>query len=416
MMPRRALTRWVWGAALLAGLAGCAKPRPSADQVLARLSQAYRNLKTLRERVEVNIQTAIQGEVVAPPQDMKLSWTFAQPDKIHYEVSGYRAVTVAADGKKAYTVLPEALECVVSNPPAKLSDLPSLQYATAAMVGINELRLLEGSDPRRLLSHIRMAPQESRVRGVSCYVLSGDLPAEALREVGATQGSQRIWVGRGDYLIHRSLTKVHRTTTAPIVGRRPGAGPQITERDEIARVEVVRVEPNVALPANAFSYTPPTGYRIVTDIRGKPFPAVALPDLQGRPVSFERYRGKTVVLLFWASWDLGSMNQLLVVQRFRNEHPDRDLVVLTASLDVDKAPAEAALRTQKVTLPTLMAGGDLEKRIAALDLVSLPKIFLLDQKGTIRDVISSQISLQELVQAVRAVRSGEPVATPAESP
>lgn len=34
----------------------------------------------------------------------------------------------------------------------------------------------------------------------------------------------------------------------------------------------------------------------------KPAPAFALPDLEGRTVRLEDYRGKVVLLYFWATW------------------------------------------------------------------------------------------------------------------
>jgi cytochrome oxidase Cu insertion factor (SCO1/SenC/PrrC family) len=34
----------------------------------------------------------------------------------------------------------------------------------------------------------------------------------------------------------------------------------------------------------------------------KPAPAFALPDLDGRPARLEDYRGKVVLLFFWATW------------------------------------------------------------------------------------------------------------------
>ena len=34
----------------------------------------------------------------------------------------------------------------------------------------------------------------------------------------------------------------------------------------------------------------------------KPAPAFTLPDLEGRPVSLESFRGKVVLLFYWATW------------------------------------------------------------------------------------------------------------------
>lgn len=34
----------------------------------------------------------------------------------------------------------------------------------------------------------------------------------------------------------------------------------------------------------------------------KPAPAFALPDLEGRPVRLEDFRGKALLLFFWTTW------------------------------------------------------------------------------------------------------------------
>jgi peroxiredoxin/outer membrane lipoprotein-sorting protein len=330
-----------------------------------------------------------------------LEWTFAQPDKIHYRSSGYRAVTVVSNGEQVHTVLPEALECIVSNAPATLTELPSLYYARSAVVGVTELKLLEGADPAALLEDIRLEPKDEKVAGVRCHVLTGELPESELRNIEGRRGRQRLWIGWDDSLIHQSLVQVQRVTEQDLIVGLPTARTEEIQQTDTLRVEVTEVTPNVALKDDAFDYTSPPGYRVVTDLRGKPFPDVSLPDLEGRPVSFQDYRGRDVILAFWSSWNPGSLTQLEVVQEFREAHPEESLVVVSATLDVDKSVAARALRDHEVTLPALRAGGDLERRIAALDVVSLPKIFLVDKDGIIRDVLSTQVSLPELVEIAR---------------
>jgi hypothetical protein len=184
-------------------------------------------------------------------------------------------------------------------------------------------------------------------------------------------------------------------------GALPGAKPEEVEHYETLVVKATRLQPNPTLPRDAFVFAPPAGYRLVINWVGKPLPSLTLPDLQGRPVALERYRGKDLLLVFWASWNPYAVHQLLALQEFRTRHPGPGLVVLTATLDVAKADVQHQLQVNHVALPTLLAGGDLEARVAPLDVSSLPKLFFVGKDGVIRAVVAHPLDLAELEATAR---------------
>src|SRR6266550_7088411 len=61
-------------------------------------------------------------------------------------------------------------------------------------------------------------------------------------------------------------------------------------------------------------------------------PALALRDITGAEHSLEEYRGKIVVLNFWATWCLPCKYEMPLLVNLQNRYPDR-IVVVGASLD-----------------------------------------------------------------------------------
>jgi outer membrane lipoprotein-sorting protein len=391
--------------ALLApAFSGCARHRPTADQVLARMVKAYAQLDTLREEVKARVTTTRSGVTAsAGTVDLAINWTFARPNKIRCTIAPVQRIEVVSDGKQLTTVLPETLEAMTAEAPDRVSDLPQVRYAATAAVGLNEFRLLDGLDPADFLTNVRLEPDDARVRGVRCYVLAGELPASTLEQLDAAFGDQRIWVGRDDSLIRRYAVNLRWVTQRHAMEARPDAKADVLERYESLQAVVTQLEPNVAPAPDTFVYTPPEGFHVVANLRRQPLPDITLPDFQGRPVPLSSYRGKDLILVFWASWDLGSVDELWVVQQFRDRHPRKDLIIVAATLDVSTADAKRLLRERNISLPTLQAGGDLAQRVKTLDVVTLPKIVLVDKQGIIRDLIADPIALPDLEAAARAV-------------
>jgi hypothetical protein len=62
-------------------------------------------------------------------------------------------------------------------------------------------------------------------------------------------------------------------------------------------------------------------------------PEIALPDSTGNIISLSSFRGKKVVVIFWASWSSASLNFLSEIADKIKEHHRNDLVLYEVSLD-----------------------------------------------------------------------------------
>ena len=118
---------------------------------------------------------------------------------------------------------------------------------------------------------------------------------------------------------------------------------------------------------------------LVTD-SGKPAPAFALKDFQGRPVSLADYKGKVVLADFWATHCVPCVKALPELQALHAKYGPKGFAVLGLTVDEKAAPVEKAVKRAKVAYPILMAN---PKVWNAYRVSALPSLVLIGRDGRI---------------------------------
>lgn len=118
---------------------------------------------------------------------------------------------------------------------------------------------------------------------------------------------------------------------------------------------------------------------LVTD-EGKPAPAFRLTTFDGKPVSLADYRGKVVLLDFWATFCPPCVAALPELQALQSENAARGLVVLGVTVDDRAALVNKATSRAKVTYPILQATPEVWN---AYKVTALPAIILVGRDGNI---------------------------------
>jgi cytochrome c biogenesis protein CcmG/thiol:disulfide interchange protein DsbE len=113
-------------------------------------------------------------------------------------------------------------------------------------------------------------------------------------------------------------------------------------------------------------------------------PAIELRDLEDRPVSLAAYRGRPVIVHFWASWCIPCRTEFPIYKQVRTEHAADGLEVL-AIIYRDSAEAAAGFyRSQGADWPALVDPGG---RVAAQwGVIGLPITYFVDRDGLVRGV------------------------------
>jgi len=115
---------------------------------------------------------------------------------------------------------------------------------------------------------------------------------------------------------------------------------------------------------------------------GASAPPLRLPSLSGAEVALESYRGRVVLVNFWATWCPPCVEEMPSLERLHRALAGEGLVVLGVSVDEDGAALEAFVRRAGVTFPILRDPGG-RGPTAAWRTTGWPESFVVDGTGRI---------------------------------
>lgn len=122
---------------------------------------------------------------------------------------------------------------------------------------------------------------------------------------------------------------------------------------------------------------------------GGPAPSFEAETLEGKKVSLEDYRGKVVLLTFWATWCEPCKKEMPEIQAAYEKHKEEGLAVLAVNFGEKQGPARAFFQKTALTFPSLLdRRADIAERFGV---ISLPVTFFIDRDGIIRERISGGI-------------------------
>jgi peroxiredoxin len=110
-------------------------------------------------------------------------------------------------------------------------------------------------------------------------------------------------------------------------------------------------------------------------------PAFSLTDLDGRPIVLNSYRGKVVLLNFWATWCEPCRKEIPRFIQFQDSYGPRGLQVLGISMDDDSKPVRQFRNQYRVNYPVAMGDAKLAETYGGV--LGLPISFVIDPEGRI---------------------------------
>ena len=115
---------------------------------------------------------------------------------------------------------------------------------------------------------------------------------------------------------------------------------------------------------------------------GQPAPDFSTTDLDGNPISLQQYRGKVVLLDFWAVWNGFCIGEVLRVKKIYDTYKDQGFVIVGVSLDTDETKLRNYLKEKDIPWRQIYSGLERESPLAQqYDVRSIPARWLIDRGG-----------------------------------
>jgi thiol-disulfide isomerase/thioredoxin len=246
-------------------------------------------------------------------------------------------------------------------------------------------RIIDSS--KGLLRHVAVESPDRQLRGQATYSL-----------------------GQYSSQLHRALTSIHRLTDADqellmtetqrkfykkmIVDRKLTDSEQEQMLAETQRYfdQVVKDYPDVTSADGSFCLADkarPELVRIanIPGLRaGKVAPNIVGEDLDGRPLNLEEYRGKVVILCFWATWCGPCMEMVPHERELVKRMEGKPFVLLGINADESdkREKARKATRDEQMNWPSFWDGGFNGPIQLRYNVDHYPTLYVLDPGGIIR--------------------------------
>jgi len=131
---------------------------------------------------------------------------------------------------------------------------------------------------------------------------------------------------------------------------------------------------------------------------GRAAPDFSRTDLERREIRLEAYRGKVVLLNFWATWCEPCIAEVPRFAEWQRKYAGR-LQIVGVSMDDEAAPVRTAYRRYGLNYPVVMG----DEKLAELygGVLGLPMTFLIDGNGRIRFEHEGAIDLAVIEREIR---------------
>ena len=141
-------------------------------------------------------------------------------------------------------------------------------------------------------------------------------------------------------------------------------------------------------------------------------PNIVLYDQYGKKHNIEEYKGKVVVINFWATWCRYCVQEMPDFEKVYKEFGSnqKDVIILGVAgpkskenpnnIDVQKDEISQFLKKKNITYPTLMdeSGKSFEK----YGIRAFPTTFVINKKGYLEGFVSGAINAEQLKQAINS--------------
>lgn len=129
-------------------------------------------------------------------------------------------------------------------------------------------------------------------------------------------------------------------------------------------------------------------------------PAFSLKDIQGRKISLSKYRGKVVLLNFWAAWCPPCRAEMPALVKMQRQYRRRGLQVIGITYPPEKI-REVRQFIKRLGVNYPIAPGTKETKALFDTTETLPLTIIIDRRGNVVDRIEGILLPEEFEQKIK---------------
>lgn len=126
----------------------------------------------------------------------------------------------------------------------------------------------------------------------------------------------------------------------------------------------------------------------------KAAPDFSFIDLEGKPLQLAEFRGKVVLLDYWATWCEPCKVEIPHLVALQKKYGPQSLQIIGISMDDDAAPVKTFARDFAINYPVVLGDAELAQSYGGV--LGLPVAFLIDREGRIVKRLDGDVKLQGL--------------------
>lgn len=148
----------------------------------------------------------------------------------------------------------------------------------------------------------------------------------------------------------------------------------------------------------------PEGF--VPPVLPRPAPKLSAKTLDGKTITLEDYKGKVVLVDFWATWCKPCIEAMPEIDKLHKELGSKGFVVLGVSIDEDTKKVGPFAEKRKFSYPLVVDNKETPSW-AEFKVKGIPAMFLIDKKGQIVAQWKAKVDHKELKAAVEKALADE---------
>ncbi len=365
-------------------ISGLSIAQPAAFEILQQVIDTYRNAKTFHFKSES--ESTYRTKLSRSMSYHFTSISGTDSGNLRYQVeSPMGSYTVVQDGENLWIASDQLRQFVVNKATEDLRKVKEggNDAQTASMRAYHEKERYS-----RITERIRSSyflPEETiEIQGqkIPCYVIHATYDHHPLNP--PMQLYRTFWIDKDQFIILRDEA-VTRGASRPDTPYEEGESHSVT-RYQIASV-------NKPISDGLFTYSPPAHYLSVTEIIS-PYRMHALNQIGSPAIEFQQktmndvllrlsdFKGKTVLLDFWASWCQPCRMQTPFLTRLHAELKDQGLIIIGINKDATTEDAQKYIDQEKIPWSNLFDPSPFALH-TMYKAIAIPALVLISPEGKI---------------------------------